>query len=314
MKRYIKVIALLLSISVIFAFAGCGLTKTVTVKCTCPGCLAAEKAQEKKDNGSKISYSKLKANGKSGVDCSKLSSSSSAQEVFTVYQKVANATKAAKNQSVKVTAEGAKIAVKEIMLDKSGKPLGTTMMSIINKLITQFAPAAQELSYKFVNGTDTNGNKDDKGKVKTLIDVLPVSGDKDMCKLTASDITDAKAEKLNDGYYKLTINIKDASFTFKDAANTPETPHSKCMATMKSSDLIKKFGDSAEISSADLQYKDSVIEAIIDPASGYLVQLYTGLNIYGSAVGNVSTAGIGGLHATLDRTTYNTTYNWSEIG
>lgn len=316
MKNHIKqIVALLLVIALVFALTGCSLfTKTVTVKCTCPGCLAAEEAKDKASNGASVSYTKLKANSKSGVDCSKLSSSSSTQEVFETYQKIANATKAAKSQTVKVTSEGAKIAVKEIILDKSGKPLGGTMMSIINKLISQFAPPADEKTYKFVDGTDTNGNKDDDGKIKTAVNVLPALGEKEMCNLTAADITEAKAEKLDDGYIKISITIKDASFTFKDSTNTPATPHAKCMATMKAGDLVKKFGSAAEISRADLQYKDSVIQAVIDPTSGYIVQLYTGLNIYGNVVGNVTTAGIGGLYGTLDKTTYNTTYNWSEIG
>ncbi len=300
-----KIISLLMVIALVaVCFAGCA--KNVTIDCTCD-------CNAQAGGGANTSaYNKLNASGTSGVDCSKLPSSE--EDIFNLYKEVANATKAAKDQTVKVTEEGLKIGIDTLSLDKTGEPLGNTMMSVVQKLIDTFAPAAAENEYHFVNGTDANGAKTDDGAAKTTNNTLPVTGTDLMCDLEMTDVKSATIEELSDGYWKVVITINDASLSLVDSTNTPDTPHAHAMVTLKASDLITDFGGQAQITKAELQFKDSIVQAVIDPASGYLVQLYTGLNVYGNLEGNISLMNIGGLHGTLAKTTSYTTYDWSAIG
>jgi hypothetical protein len=187
------------------------------------------------------------------------------------------------------------------------------MMTAANKVIDQFSPKPADTKYHFVNGVDKNGNKDDEGNVKTTLNNLPVSKSKNMSELTVDNVADATCEKLSDGYWKVRIVIKDSELELKSPKVTPDTPHAKCMDTLQSKYLLTSFGSNGSIYYADLYYKNSEVIAIIDPTSGYLVQLFTGLYIYGNVQAEVKLLKIGGVHATLDKTTYNTTYNWTEI-
>lgn len=309
-----KVISVLLVLAILCVFTSCGLTKTVQVECTCPGCLAAKKALEKSNSGSDVEYSKLEAESKSGVDCSKMPSSDDTQGILDLYNGVANATKQAKDQTLEVIADGARIHVGSIKMDKSGDTLSSSMMTAANKIIDQFSPKPADTKYHFVNGVDKNGNKDDEGKIKTSLNTLPVSKNEKMSVLDISNVKEASCEELKDGYWKVRIVIKDSELELKSPKVTPHTPHADCMDTLLSQYLLTSFGNNGSIYYADLYYKDSEIVAIIDPASGYLVQLFTGLYIYGNVQADVKLLKIGGVHATLEKTTYNTTYNWTEIG
>ncbi len=300
-----KIISLLMVIALVaVCFAGCA--KNVTIDCTCD-------CNAQAGGGAKTAaYNTLKASGKSGVDCSKLPSSE--EDIFNLYKEVANATKAAKDQTVKVTEEGLKIGIDTVSLDKTGEPLSNTMMSVVKKLMDSFAPAPAENEYHFVNGTDANGAKTGDGEARTTNNTLPVTGTDTMCSLEMKDVKSATIEELDDGYWKVVITINDAPLPLADSKNTPDTPHAHAMVTLKASDLIKDYGGQAQITKADLQFKDTIVQAVIDPASGYLVQLYTGLNVYGTVEGNISLMNIGGLHGTLAKTTAYTTYDWSAIG
>ena len=307
MKKYI---ALILAIAMLFSLTGCGLlVKKVEVTCTCPGCLAAAGGGAQEDSG--VEYKKLEAGSKSGVDCSKLPSDKAS--VLKLYQDVANATKAAKNQEVEIIAEGAKIQVGSITVDETGKALSSALMGTANKLIDSFSPKPETYTCNFVDGKDTNGNKTGDGEPRTTLNTLP-SWDKEyMCDLTDDQVAEATAEELSDGYWKIKIVLNEAQCTMTDPATTPDTPHAHCMGTVQSKDLLTDFGGNGTIYFADLAYRDSGIIAIVDPASGYLVQLHTDLFMYGDAKMDVKLMSIGKVTAGLEKTTFINTYNWSKI-
>lgn len=307
MKKYI---AIILAVAMLFSLTGCGLlVKKVEVTCTCPGCLAAAGGGAAADSG--VEYPKLEAASKSGVDCSKLPSDT--ESIIKLYTDVANATKAAKEQTIEVIAEGAKIQVGSITVDETGKALSSALMGTANKLIDSFSPKPEEYTLNFVNGTDANGNKTGDGETRTPVNTLPAWNQEYMCDLTADQVKDAKAEELADGYWKITIVLNDAKVTMTDPAVTPDSPHAHCMGTVQSKDLLTDFGGNGTIYFADLTYRDSDIIAIVDPASGYLVQLHTDLYIYGDAKMDVKLMSIGKVTAGLEKTTYINTYNWSKI-
>ena len=308
-----KFIAAIMAVIMLVSFTACGLVKTVTVTCTCPGCVAAaEKENGGGGDDSGVAYEKLNASSKSGVDCSKLPTD--AAGILKLYTDVANATKAAKDQTVQVIAEGAKIQVGVIKMDSSGKELSAAMMTTANKLIDSFSPQPEEYTCHFVNGVDQNGNKTTVSKeTRTPVNTLPVWDKEPMCDLTADAVKEATAEELPDGYWKIRIVLNDAQVTMTDPKVTPDCPHAHCMGVVQSGDLLTDFGGNGTIYYADMTYKDSELVAIIDPASGYLVQLHTGLYIYGDAKMDVTLMKIGKVTASLEKTTYINTYNWSAI-
>ncbi|MBR2590557.1 MAG: hypothetical protein IKE65_06500 [Clostridia bacterium] len=306
-----KIIAIVLAAVMLFSLTGCSLLlKTETVECTCPGCLAAKNGQ---DQESSVEYSKLQASSKSGVDCSNLPTDKEA--ILQLYTDVANATKAAKEQTVDVIAEGAKIQVGAIIVDETGKELAPSLMPTANKLIDSFSPKPEEYTCAFSNGEDKNGNKttttDD---IRTPKNTLPAWEQDYMCELSDDMVKEATAEKLSDGYWKVTIILNDAQCEMTDPNVTPDTPHAHCMGTVQSKDLLTDFGGNGTIYYADLTYKDSAIVAVIDPESGYLVQLHTSLFIYGDAKMDVKLMSIGNVTASLEKTTFINTYNWTAIG
>lgn len=305
-----KIIAIILAAAMLFSLTGCSLlVKKVSVECTCPGCLAA-KGQA--DQASDVEYKKLEASSKSGVDCSKLPTDKAS--ILQTYTDVANATKAAKEQTVDVIAEGAKIQVGAIIVDETGKELAPSLMPTANKLIESFSPKPEEYTCAFVNGQDTNGNKTTLTEdIRTPVNTLPAWEQEYMCELSDDAVKEAKAEELSDGYWKFTIILNDAQCEMTDPSVTPDTPHAHCMGTVQAADLLTDFGGNGTIYYANLTYKDSAIVAVIDPASGYLVQLHTSLFIYGDAKMDVKLMSIGNVTAGLEKTTFINTYNWSKI-
>ena len=306
-----KIIAIVLAAVMLFSLTGCSLlVKKVSVECTCPGCLAAKNGQ---DQSSDVDYKKLEASSKSGVDCSKLPTDKAS--VLKLYTDVANATKAAKEQTVDVIAEGAKIQVGAIIVDETGKELAPSLMPTANKLIDSFSPKPEEYTCDFSNGTDKNGNKTTTTEdIRTPQNTLPAWEQDYMCQLEDGQVKEATAEELSDGYWKVTIVLEDAPCEMTDPKVTPDIPHVHCMGVVQAPDLLTDFGGNGTIYYANLNYKDSAIVAIIDPASGYLVQLHTSLFIYGEAKMDVKLMSIGKVTASLEKTTFINTYNWSKIG
>ncbi|MBE6819313.1 MAG: hypothetical protein E7517_09235 [Ruminococcaceae bacterium] len=288
-----KVISLLLvTLLVVGCFAGCA--KNVTIECTCD-CNAQA--------GGDTEYSTLKANGNSGVDCSNMPSD--AAGILKLYNEVANATKAAPNQKLAKNDPGAKTDI--TALSTGGKPAGDGTMETVKGLVKSFAPAGVTSDYNFVNGVDS-AVKDEDGNDSTTKDVLPVSGQDYMSALTDADITDATIEKLDDGYWKLAITVKPTEVEFTTPDNNPDTPQAKFTGVMKSSDLLKSFGP-AKITYAKINYKESTLTAVIDPACGYLVQLVHHMDYVIDATGKLGFELQGSINVKSD-----IIYNWSEIG
>lgn len=288
-----KVISLLLvTLLVVGCFAGCA--KNVTIECTCD-CNAQA--------GGGTEYTTLKANGNSGVDCSNMPSDKAG--ILKLFNDVANATKAAPNQKVSKNDPGAKTDI--TALSTGGSPAGDGTMETVKGLVKNFAPAGVTSDYNFVNGVDS-AVTDEDGNDSTTKEVLPVSGQDYMSALTDADISDATIEKLDDGYWKISITVNPTEIEFTDPENNPETPQAKFTGVMKSSDLLKSFGP-AKITYAKLNYKDSSLTAVIDPACGYLVQLTHHMDYIIDATGKLGFELQGSINVKSD-----IVYNWSEIG
>lgn len=288
-----KVISLLLvTLLVVGCFAGCA--KNVTIECTCD-CNAQA--------GGGTEYTTLKANGNSGVDCSNMPSDKAG--ILKLFNDVANATKAAPNQKVSKNDPGAKTDI--TALSTGGSPAGDGTMETVKGLVKSFAPAGVTSDYNFVNGVDS-AVTDEEGNDSTTKEVLPVSGQDYMSALTDADISDATIEKLDDGYWKISITVNPTEIEFTDPENNPETPQAKFTGVMKSSDLLKSFGP-AKITYAKLNYKDSSLTAVIDPACGYLVQLTHHMDYIIDATGKLGFELQGSINVKSD-----IVYNWSEIG
>ena len=288
-----KVISLLLvTLLVVGCFAGCA--KNVTIECTCD-CNAQA--------GGGTEYTTLKANGNSGVDCSNMPSDKAG--ILKLFNDVANATKAAPNQKVSKNDPGAKTDI--TALSTGGSPAGDGTMETVKGLVKSFAPAGVTSDYNFVNGVDS-AVTDEDGNDSTTKEVLPVSGQDYMSALTDADISDATIEKLDDNYWKISITVNPTEIEFTDPENNPETPQAKFTGVMKSSDLLKSFGP-AKITYAKLNYKDSSLTAVIDPASGYLVQLTHHMDYIIDATGKLGFELQGTINVKSD-----IVYNWSEIG
>ena len=288
-----KVISLLL---VVLLVAGCfaGCAQNVTIDCTCD-CNAQA--------GGGTEYTTLKANSKSGVDCSNMPSDKAG--ILKLFNDVANATKAAPNQKVSKNDPGAKTDI--TALSTGGKPAGDGTMETVKGLVKSFAPAGVTNDYNFANGVDT-AVKTEEGEDSTTKEVLPVSGQDYMSALTDADIADATIEKLEDGYWKVSITVNPTEVEFTTPDKNPETPQAKFTGVMKSSDLLKSFGP-AKITYAKLNYKDSSLTAVIDPASGYLVQLTHHMDYIIDATGKLGFELQGSVNVKSD-----IIYNWSEIG
>lgn len=288
-----KVISLLLvALLVAGCFAGCA--KNVTIDCTCD-CNAQA--------GGGTEYTTLKANSKSGVDCSNMPSDKAG--ILKLFNDVANATKAAPNQKVSKNDPGAKTDI--TALSTGGKPAGDGTMETVKGLVKSFAPAGVTNDYNFANGVDT-AVKTEEGEDSTTKEVLPVSGQDYMSALTDADISDATIEKLEDNYWKVSITVNPTEIEFTTPDKNPETPQAKFTGVMKSSDLLKSFGP-AKITYAKINYKDSSLTAVIDPASGYLVQLTHHMDYIIDATGKLGFELQGTINVKSD-----ITYNWSEIG
>ncbi len=288
-----KVISLLLvTLLVVGCFAGCA--KNVTIECTCD-CNAQA--------GGGTEYTTLKANGNSGVDCSNMPSDKAG--ILKLFNDVANATKAAPNQKVSKNDPGAKTDI--TALSTGGSPAGDGTMETVKGLVKNFAPAGVTSDYNFVNGVDS-AVTDEEGNDSTTKEVLPVSGQDYMSALTDADISDATIEKLDDNYWKISITVNPTEIEFTDPENNPETPQAKFTGVMKSSDLLKSFGP-AKITYAKLNYKDSSLTAVIDPACGYLVQLTHHMDYIIDATGKLGFELQGSINVKSD-----IVYNWSEIG
>ena len=290
-----KVISLLLvALLVVGCFAGCA--KNVTIECTCD-------CNAQAGGGASTEYTTLKANGNSGVDCSNMPSDKAG--ILKLFNDVANATKAVPNQKVAKTDPGAQTDI--TALATGGKPAGDGTMNTVKGLVKSFAPAGVTANYNFVNGVDS-AVKDEDGKDSVLKDVLPVSGQDYMSALTEADITEATIEKLDDGYWKIAITVAPCDVEFVSPDKNPETPQAKFTGVMKSSDLLGSFGP-AKITHANIHYTDSSLTAVIDPASGYLVQM-THHMAYGiDAEGKMGFELTGSISVKSD-----IIYNWSEIG
>ena len=288
-----KVISLLL---VVLLVAGCfaGCAQNVTIDCTCD-CNAQA--------GGGTEYTTLKANSKSGVDCSNMPSDKAG--ILKLFNDVANATKAAPNQKVSKNDPGAKTDI--TALSTGCKPAGDGTMETVKGLVKSFAPAGVTNDYNFANGVDT-AVKTEEGEDSTTKEVLPVSGQDYMSALTDADIADATIEKLEDGYWKVSITVNPTEVEFTTPDKNPETPQAKFTGVMKSSDLLKSFGP-AKITYAKLNYKDSSLTAVIDPASGYLVQLTHHMDYIIDATGKLGFELQGSVNVKSD-----IIYNWSEIG
>lgn len=290
-----KVISLLLVVALVATcFIGCA--KNVTIECTCD-------CNAQAGGGDASQYTTLKANGNSGVDCSNMPSDTAG--ILKLFNDVGNATKAVQNQKVSKTDPGAKTDI--TALSTGGKPAGDGTMSTVKSLVSNFAPAGVTADYTFVNGEDANVKNDEGGNSK-LIDVLPVGGEEYLSALTEADICDATIEKLDDGYWKISITVNACEVEFTDPNNNPETPQAKFTGVMKSSDLLKSFGP-AKITYAKLNYADSSLTAVIDPASGYLVQLTHHMDYNIDAKGKMGFELEGSVNVKSD-----IIYNWSEIG
>ena len=291
-----KVISLLLvTLLVVGCFAGCA--KNVTIECTCD-CNA-----QANGGAASTEYTTLQANGNSGVDCSNMPSD--AAGILKLYNDVANATKAVPNQKVAKTDPGASTDI--TALSTGGKPAGDGTMNTVKGLVKSFAPAGVTANYAFVNGVDSNV-KDDEGNDSTIKNVLPVGGQDYMSALTDADISDAKIEKLDDGYWKISITVAPCDIEFVSPDKNPETPQAKFTGVMKSSDLLGSFGP-AKITHANIHYTDSSLTAVIDPASGYLVQLVHHMDYTIDATGKMGFELQGSINVKSD-----IIYNWSEIG
>ena len=288
-----KVISLLLvALLVAGCFAGCA--KNVTIDCTCD-CNAQA--------GGGTEYTTLKANSKSGVDCSNLPSDKAG--ILKLFNDVANATKAAPSQKVSKNDPGAKTDI--TALSTGGKPAGDGTMETVKGLVKSFAPAGVTNDYNFANGVDT-AVKTEEGEDSTTKEVLPVSGQDYMSALTDADISDATIEKLEDNYWKVSITVNPTEIEFTTPDKNPETPQAKFTGVMKSSDLLKSFGP-AKITYAKINYKESSLTAVIDPASGYLVQLTHHMDYIIDATGKLGFELQGSVNVKSD-----IIYNWSEIG
>lgn len=290
-----KVISLLLVVLLVAScFIGCA--KNVTIECTCD-------CNAQAGGGDATKYSELKANSKSGVDCSNMPSDKAA--ILKLYNDVGNATKAAQNQKVSKTDPGAKTSISD--LSTGGKPASDGTMNTVKGLVGNFAPKGVTADYNFVNGEDANV-KDDDGNASKLINVLPVGGQEYMSTLTDADISDATIEELEDGYWKITITVNPCQVEFKDPKNNPPTPQAKFTGVMASGDLLGSFGP-AKITHANIDYKDSVATAVIDPASGYMVQLVHHMDYDMAVEGKMGFALQGTVNVKSD-----IIYNWTEIG
>ena len=230
---------------------------------------------------------------------------SDAAGILKLFNDVANATKGVQNQKVAKNDPGAKTDI--TALSTGGSPAGDGTMETVKGLVKSFAPAGVTSEYTFVNGGDSNV-KDEDGNDSQLIKVLPVSGKEYMSALTDADITDAKIEKLDDGYWKVSITVKPTEVEFVSPDENPETPQAKFTGVMASSDLLKSFGP-AKITYAKLNYSDSSLTAVIDPASGYLVQLTHHMDYTIDATGKLGFELQGSINVKSD-----IIYNWSEIG
>lgn len=291
-----KVISLLLVVLLVAScFIGCA--KNVTIECTCD-CNA--QAGGAADPGK---YNQLTAKGKSGVDCSKMPSDKAG--IIKLYNDVGNATKDTQNQKVSKTDPGAKTSISD--LSTGGKPASDGTMNTVKGLVGNFAPKGVTADYTFANGEDANV-KDEDGNPSKLINVLPVGGEKYFSTLTEADVTDATIEELEDGYWKITITVNPCKIEFADPKNNPETPQAKFTGVMKSSDLLGSFGP-AKITHANIDYKDSTATAVIDPASGYMVQLVHHMDYDMAVEGKMGFALQGTVNVKSD-----IIYNWSEIG
>ena len=291
-----KVISLLLVVLLVAScFIGCA--KNVTIECTCDCNNQAGGA------GDATEYTQLKANGKSGVDCSSIPSDKAA--ILKLYNDVGNATKAVPNQKVAKTDPGAKTSISD--LSTGGKPASDGTMNTVKGLVGNFAPKGVTADYTFANGTDANV-KDEDGNPSKLIDVLPVGGQEYMSQLTDADISDATIEELEDGYWKITITVNPIQIEFADPNNNPDTPQAKFTGVMKSSDLLGSFGP-AKITHANINYKESTATAVIDPASGYMVQLVHHMDYDMAVEGKMGFELQGTVNVKSD-----IIYNWSEIG
>ena len=289
-----KVISLLLvALLVLGCFAGCA--KNVTIECTCD-CNAQQ-------GGGSTEYTTLKANGNSGVDCSNMPSDTAG--ILKLFNDVANATKAVPNQKFAKTDPGASTDI--TALSTGGKPAGDGTMNTVKGLVKSFAPAGVTANYAFTNGVDA-AVKDDDGNDSQLKDVLPVSGQDYMSALTEADITEATIEKLDDGYWKIAITVAPCDVEFVSPDKNPETPQAKFTGVMKSSDLLASFGP-AKITHANIHYTDSSLTAVIDPASGYLVQMTHHMAYSIDAAGKMGFELTGSITVKSD-----IIYNWSEIG
>lgn len=317
-KTVTKILAVLLSVAMITGiFAGC--TRQVEIQCTCDCCAGAEGGGAGATDTSSIkALDNFTANGKSGVDCGKMPSSKS--DILALYNAVANATKKAANMKYTEINDGAKIAVKTLVLDKSGKALGGPMMSAVQGLIDSFSPKPVTKNVTVAGGKVSEETAQQDGKDIEAKDVgrgmkemLPPRDMDDGSYLTDADVADATIEQDGD-YWKVTLTIADSEFSFVDNKNTPETSAGKVMATLVAADLITDFGGQAAITSADLQYKAPKVVAIIDPNSGYLAALGTYLDIFGHVTGDVKLMKIGGISGDLDKTTYYVSYFWESIG
>ena len=194
-KTIAKIVAILLSVSIVVAaFAGC--TKQVTIECTCDCCQNAAGGDAASGSGL-VAKDNFTANGKSGVDCSKMPSSKA--DILALYNNVANATKHAKNMKYQEINEGAKIAVETIVFDKNGKELSAPMMSAVQKLIDQFSPKPITKNVTVENGKVTAETCTQEEKEVEANDVgeavekmLPIKDSADMSTLKEDEVADAK--------------------------------------------------------------------------------------------------------------------------
>ena len=317
-KTIAKIVAILLSVSIVVAaFAGC--TRQVTIECTCDCCQNAAGGDAANAGGSGlVAKDNFTANGKSGVDCSKMPSSKA--DILALYNNVANATKHAKNMKYQEVNEGAKIAVETIVFDKNGKELSAPMMSAVQKLIDQFSPKPITKDVTVENSkvtaeTCTQEEKEVEAKDvgAALETMLPIKDSADMSTLKEDEVADAKIEE-DGNFWKVTITVADSEFEFVDNKTTPDTFAAHGMYTLQAKDLITSFGGSAAINTAKLTYKGATIVALIDPNSGYLAALGTYLDIYGHVTGQVDLLNIGGINGDLAKTTYYSSYYWESIG
>ena len=279
-----KVISLLLvTLLVVGCFAGCA--KNVTIECTCD-CNA-----QANGGAASTEYTTLQANGNSGVDCSNMPSD--AAGILKLYNDVANATKAVPNQKVAKTDPGASTDI--TALSTGGKPAGDGTMNTVKGLVKSFAPAGVTANYAFVNGVDSNVKDDDNKETDRA----------EGSKLISAENVE-KYAKVFAGIQQQFGYPCDIEFVSPD--KNPETPQAKFTGVMKSSDLLGSFGP-AKITHANIHYTDSSLTAVIDPASGYLVQLVHHMDYTIDATGKMGFELQGSINVKSD-----IIYNWSEIG